>query len=99
MINVPDRRRAIELIEEAVDAGAPAQKACEELEISLRTYKRWADVDGVRADGRPDADRPEPANKLKVEERQQILETCNEEAYRSLPRIGVVAGEEKGITR
>ncbi len=90
MINVPDRRRAIELIEEAVDAGAPAQKACEELEISLRTYKRWTDGDGVRADGRPDADRPEPANKLKVEERQQILETCNEEAYRSLPPSQIV---------
>ncbi|MCU7880314.1 MAG: hypothetical protein KZQ60_07075 [Candidatus Thiodiazotropha sp. (ex Lucinoma aequizonata)] len=40
MINVPDRRRTVELIEEAVDAGAPAQKAYEELEISLRTYKR-----------------------------------------------------------
>ncbi|MCU7900117.1 MAG: hypothetical protein KZQ71_17230 [Candidatus Thiodiazotropha sp. (ex Lucinoma aequizonata)] len=49
MINVPDRRRTVELIEEAVDAGAPAQKACEELEISLRTYKRWTDGDGVKA--------------------------------------------------
>ncbi|MCU7879763.1 MAG: IS3 family transposase, partial [Candidatus Thiodiazotropha sp. (ex Lucinoma aequizonata)] len=38
MINIPDRRRTVELIEEAVDAGAAAQKACEELEISLRTY-------------------------------------------------------------
>ncbi|MCU7879973.1 MAG: hypothetical protein KZQ66_15685 [Candidatus Thiodiazotropha sp. (ex Lucinoma aequizonata)] len=47
--------------------------------------KRWTDADGVKADGRPDAERPEPANKLKPEERQQILETCNEEAYRSLP--------------
>ncbi|MCU7908773.1 MAG: IS3 family transposase, partial [Candidatus Thiodiazotropha sp. (ex Lucinoma aequizonata)] len=90
MINVPDRRRTIELIEEAVDAGAPAQKACEELEISLRTYKRWTDGDGVKADGRPDAERPEPANKLKPEERQQILETCNEEAYRSLPPSQIV---------
>ncbi|MCU7882457.1 MAG: DDE-type integrase/transposase/recombinase [Candidatus Thiodiazotropha sp. (ex Lucinoma aequizonata)] len=77
-------------MEEAVDAGAPAQKACEELEISLRTYKRWTDGDGVKADGRPDAERPEPANKLKPEERQQILETCNEEAYRSLPPSQIV---------
>ncbi|MCU7816696.1 MAG: hypothetical protein KZQ81_16220 [Candidatus Thiodiazotropha sp. (ex Rostrolucina anterorostrata)] len=28
----------------------------EELEISLRTYKRWTDGDGVKADGRPDAE-------------------------------------------
>ncbi|MCU7880986.1 MAG: helix-turn-helix domain-containing protein, partial [Candidatus Thiodiazotropha sp. (ex Lucinoma aequizonata)] len=90
MINVQDRRRTVELIEEAVDAGAPAQKASEELEISLRTYKRWTDGDGVKADGRPDAERPEPANKLKLEEQQQILETCNEEAYRSLPPSQIV---------
>ncbi|MCU7895386.1 MAG: IS3 family transposase, partial [Candidatus Thiodiazotropha sp. (ex Lucinoma aequizonata)] len=55
-----------------------------------RTYKRWTDGDGVKADGRPDAERPEPANKLKSEERQQILETCNEEAYRSLPPSQIV---------
>jgi len=42
MINVPDCRRAVELIKEAVDAGAPAQQSCEELEISLRTYKCWS---------------------------------------------------------
>lgn len=90
MINVPDRRRVVELIEEAVEAGAPAQKACEELEISFRTYKRWTDGDEVKADGRPDAERPEPANKLKPKERQQILETCNEEAYRSLPPSQIV---------
>ncbi|MCU7879876.1 MAG: DDE-type integrase/transposase/recombinase, partial [Candidatus Thiodiazotropha sp. (ex Lucinoma aequizonata)] len=61
MINVQDRRRTVELIEEAVDAGALAEKACEEPEISLRTYKRRTDGDGVKVDGRPDAERPEPA--------------------------------------
>ena len=90
MINVPDRRRAVELIEEAVDAGASVQKASEELEISLRTYKRWTDDDGVRADGRPNAERQEPANKLKPEERQQILEACNKEEYQSLPPSQIV---------
>ncbi len=60
MINVPDRRRAVELIEEAVDTGAPALKAREELEISLRTYKRWTDGDGIKADGRPDFDVSKP---------------------------------------
>ncbi|MCU7911146.1 MAG: helix-turn-helix domain-containing protein [Candidatus Thiodiazotropha sp. (ex Lucinoma aequizonata)] len=72
------------------DAGAPAQKVCEELEISLRTYKRWTDADGAKANGRPDAERQEPANKLKLEERQEILETCNEEAYQSLPPSQIV---------
>lgn len=90
MINVPDRRRAVELIDEAVDAGAPTQKACDELEISLRTYQRWTHGDEVTPDGRPEAERPVPANKLKPEERQQILETCNEEVYRSLPPSQIV---------
>ncbi|MEN8178327.1 MAG: hypothetical protein ABFS39_06850 [Pseudomonadota bacterium] len=66
MINVPDRRRAVELIEEAVDAGAPTQKACNELEICLRTYQRWTHGDGVKADGRPEAGRPEPATFVKI---------------------------------
>jgi transposase InsO family protein len=90
MINAPDRRRAVELIEETVDAGAPKQKVCDELEISLRTYRRWTQDGGVKADGRPDAERPAPANKLRLEERQKILETCNEEAYRSLPPSQIV---------
>ena len=85
MINVPDCRRAVELINGAVEAGAPKNKACGELEISSRTYRRWTQYGSVKADGRPDAERPEPANKLTPEERQQILKTCNEAAYQSLP--------------
>ncbi|MCU7911613.1 MAG: hypothetical protein KZQ63_05660 [Candidatus Thiodiazotropha sp. (ex Lucinoma aequizonata)] len=61
MINVPDRRRIVELIEEAVDAAAPAQKASEELEISLRTYKRWTEMMGSR----PMADRMLNARSLR----------------------------------
>ncbi len=90
MINVPDRRRAVELIDEAVEAGAPKNKACDEMEISLRTYRRWTQYGSVKADGRPDAERPEPANKLKPEEREQILETCNKADYQSLPPSQIV---------
>jgi len=90
MINAPDRRRAIELIEEAVLAGATANKACKELEISWRTYRRWTEKGDVKADARPTAKRPEPMNKLTPEERQHILETCNEEAFRSLPPSQIV---------
>ena len=90
MINVPDRRRAVELIEEAVEAGAPKKKACGALEISSRTYRRWTQYGRIKADGRPDAERPEPANKLKPEERQQILTTCNKAEYQSLPPSQIV---------
>lgn len=98
MINAPDRRKAVELIEEAVEAGASTQRACGELDISLRTYKRWRCGGEVKTDGRPDAERPEPANKLKPEEREQILETCNQEAHQSLPPSQIVpALADKGL--
>jgi transposase InsO family protein len=90
MINVPDRCRAVELIDEAVDAGAPKERACKELDICLRTYRRWTGDGGIKADDRPDAERREPANKLKPEERQQILEICNKEEYQSLPPSQIV---------
>jgi transposase InsO family protein len=91
MISTPDRRRAVELIDEAVADGASMPRACEELQISLRTYQRWTSTQGeVKADARPQAERPEPANKLSTQEKQQIIETCNREEYSSLPPSQIV---------
>ena len=90
MISAPDRRNAVELIDETVEAGASASKACVELHISLRTYQRWTQEAGVKADGRPQAQRPQPANKLSDEEREEILTTCNAPAYQSLPPSQIV---------
>ncbi|WP_294053262.1 IS3 family transposase [Thiolapillus sp.] len=73
-----------------MDAGASPKKACEVLEISSRTYKRWTQEGEVKADGRPNAERPEPANKLTPEEKHQVLEICNEEAWQSLPPSQIV---------
>ena len=39
-----DRQMAIDLIEEAVSAGARRFKACEVLEIDVRTLQRWSKV-------------------------------------------------------
>ena len=41
LISASDRKQAVELISDAMDAGAACYKACEELGISKRTYKRW----------------------------------------------------------
>jgi len=90
MINTPDRRISVKLIDEAVEAGASLIKACEVMKISPRTYKRWTQASDVKADGRPDAVRPEPANKLTAEERQQILDICNETPWQSLPPSQIV---------
>lgn len=90
MISTPDRRQAVELIEEAVAAGASRPRACDELQISLRTYQRWTEDDGVKADGRPEAQRPEPSNKLTEQEREEILAICNDDEYQSLPPSQIV---------
>ena len=73
MISHFDRRHAVELIDEAVTAGARQHKACAILELSARTYQRWTQDVAVLSDARPSAERPVPSNKLSVEERQVIL--------------------------
>ena len=41
MILSEDRQLAIDLVKEAVDAGAGQERACEILEITERTLRRW----------------------------------------------------------
>jgi len=90
MISAPDRRKTVELIEVARRAGARCSVACKELGLSLRTYQRWTEEGEVKRDGRVDAQRPEPANKLTVKEREEILAICNQDAYQSLPPSQIV---------
>lgn len=90
MICHADRCQAVALIDEAVAAGARCRQACPVLGISVRTYQRWTEANAVRADGRPEADRPVPANKLTEAERAEILTVVNSPAYRSLPPSQIV---------
>lgn len=90
MIYLADRRHAIELIKEAVVAGARQHKACGILEISSRTYQRWTQKDAVLSDRRPGAQRPVPTNKLSPEEREEILAASNSPVFRSLPPSQIV---------
>lgn len=41
MISAPDRRETLQLIEDAVAAGARRAQACAELGLSLRSLQRW----------------------------------------------------------
>ena len=78
------------MIQQAVKARCRLPKACEEADLSLRTYRRWLKNGEVVADKRPMAERPAPANKLSDEERQAIVTVCNEPKYASLPPSQIV---------
>jgi len=90
MISASDRRRAVELIEEAVAAGARKRLACEELGITVRTLQRWVRGGEVRPDARPTAVRPEPAHKLSEVERAAVLKVVNEPRFAALPPTQIV---------
>ncbi len=55
------------------------------LDLSVRTYQRWVREGEVKPDGRPLAERPEPANKLSAEERERVLAVCHAAEFASLP--------------
>lgn len=90
MISYPDRQLAVELIDEAVASGARRHRACSELGLSERTYRRWTRTDGVRADGRRAAVRPTPHNKLSEAERAEVLACCHAPEFASLAPSQIV---------
>lgn len=85
MISPLDRQQAVALINEAHQGGARLRSACQALGIDPRSYRRWTHGGAIKADGRPGALRPPPANRLSAAERAQVLAICHEPAYASLP--------------
>lgn len=93
MISTSDRSKAIALIEAAVESGAKLFNACKELGITERTYYRWMKqlkTIGTIEDLRPTAKRPDPANKLTTEERNEIIDTVNKPKFASMPPCEIV---------
>ena len=90
MISTADRRKTVTLINEAYQAGARLEPACQVVGISTRTYQRWIKRGTVQSDQRPTAKRPQPSNKLSSEERQQVLNICHQPEYASLPPCQIV---------
>ena len=83
------------LIDEAVAAGARRDKACEELDVSVRTVQRWSHR---TEDGRPGAVRAAPSNKLSEAEREQVLAIANQPEHASLaPHQIVPRLADKGV--
>ena len=73
-----------------MQAGSRLKPACNEAEVSLRTYRRWVIKGAVQQDKRPDAKRPEPTNKLSSEAIDEVINVCNEKPFASLPPSQIV---------
>lgn len=58
--------------------------------LTARTVQRWMQEGEIAVDGRKDADRPVPTNKLSEAERQAIIEVCNSKRFKSQPPSQIV---------
>lgn len=90
MSALPEREVLVEMVRQAQRAGARLAAACNEVGMSARTYERWTSKGEVRADGRPDADRPEPSHKLTEIERERMVAVCHEPRFADLPPSQIV---------
>ena len=82
---------AIELIDEAVCAGACRYKACAIMGISARTLRRWGHEGAELADQRARAARErEHPQALTEQEKQAIVQVCNTPEHQSLPPSQIV---------
>lgn len=90
MISTQDRQDAIELIDEAVKAGARRARACQEVGLCERTYRRWLQGGSLQSDRRPEALRPRPANALSEAERKHVLDLVCRPEFASLPPSQIV---------
>jgi transposase InsO family protein len=78
------------LIEQALNTGSRLSCACQAVGISPRTYQRWIKSLDDLVDGRTKPNRPCPANRLSQEERQHIINLCNQGDHASLPPSQIV---------
>lgn len=85
-----DRQRLIREVEQARAEGARLAPACAVVGIDPRTFQRWQDGGGVRADRRPGADRPTPTQALSEAERAEILRVVNEDRFAALSPAQIV---------
>ena len=87
---MPARQQLVSYFEEAVASGASKAAASNEMNLSLRTLQRWTAAGAISADARTTTIRPIPANALKPEERQAILNVCNSPEHAHLPPSQIV---------
>ncbi|WP_425273752.1 IS3 family transposase [Pseudomonas avellanae] len=90
LTSLPERLLLIDWLSNAVAEGARKARACQEIDLSLRTLQRWTQADVFKADARTTVTRPTPSNALSDVERQAIITLCNSPEYAHLPPSQIV---------
>lgn len=91
MTSLAQRQKILNLVDEAVKAGARHKRACEVIGIAASTLRRWVPADGaVVHDKRPTATRPVQAKQLSEEEQARLIEICSRPEFASLPPSQIV---------
>ena len=88
MTNATDRRHIVQLVNEALAAGARLRSICAELGIGQNTWRRWSEGG---YDRRPGAVHPKPDHALTRAERQAVLDVCHRSDMASLPPAQIIA--------
>lgn len=95
MISLEEKKQTVELIKEALSAGAGKHKACLEIGISLRTFQRWEK--DLRSDKRKGSAKNIP-RKLSEEERLKLITIACSDEFKDLTPYEIVAIlAERGI--
>lgn len=91
MSTLTQRNDILEMVDQAVSAGARHSKACQVIGIASSTLRRWRPAGAaVQEDLRPDAVRPVPVRRFTDEQRQCLVDTCNRAEFASLPPSQIV---------
>jgi len=75
--------KAMQLISEAVMAGARKRLACETLGLTIRTLQRWQNL-GINCEDKRKGPTKKPSNALSGEERKEVLTCLNSAECRNL---------------
>jgi len=96
MTSLAVRTETLNLVKEAVDAGARQSRACEIVGLPARTLQRWR-KSPEHGDRRPQRVQS-PANQLTELDQERIIKTANCAEYRNLPPCQIVPRlADKGI--
>ncbi|NJM31993.1 MAG: IS3 family transposase [Limnobacter sp.] len=93
MTSLQQRQNTIRLIEQAHQSGARQHRACQQIDLCLRTLERWKKQSASQGDRRTNGLRCAPAqthNQLSPQERSQVLSTLNNAEFESLPPSQIV---------